>query len=817
MIHDRYAFWSVRYLVRLSIALMAFSCFGILSAGASDRIVKVGLYENAPKIFTAESGKPAGIFIEIIEHIAKIEGWDLRYVPGTFGEGLDRLLKGEIDLMPDVAYSADREAVYSFHKVPVLTSWFQVFAPAGSAIRSIADLNGKRILVLDRSVQHTALIRLSTAFGVRNDVITMPDYKTMFEAVAKGEADAAVTNTYYGIRHAKKYGLEDTAVVFEPSELFFAAPENAPRQVLDRIDSHLSALKKDPQSVYYASLKRWTSEEVRFTVPAWMQIIGLMAGLALVMSLAGGVVLKHQVNARTVELQTSEQRYRQLFASNPAPMFIYQQGTLRMLAVNNAFISHYGYSAEEALSLHLPDLCPEEEKGTVVKLAAGLKGHECAGEWHHLKADGSIITIVARSENIDYWGSDARIAVIADITDRKRVEEALRHSEEKFFKAFHATPDAIVISRAFDGLLIEVNDVFLRKTGYSREDALSNSTVGLNVWADPHDREHYIAGIKEQGNVRDMEAQFRTKTGAVLDGLVSGEPIVLGDNFCLLTIIRDITERKKAEEQIRRLNDDLRRHADVLEQRVAERTAELAVAMEKAQAADRIKSAFLATMSHELRTPLNSIIGFTGILLQGLAGPLNTEQHKQLTMVQSSARHLLALINDVLDISKIEAGELHLSPAPFDLRQSLEKMVKTVSPLAHKKGIALHLDVADAVGTIATDQRRLEQVMLNLLNNAVKFTEKGHVRISCRTENDHYLLSFSDTGVGMQPEDIPNIFQPFRQIDSGLTRKHEGTGLGLSICKKIIDMMDGAISVESQLGAGSTFTVRLPGQSGGQS
>ena len=817
MIHDRYAFWSVRYLVRLSIALMAFSCFGILSAGASDRIVKVGLYENAPKIFTAESGKPAGIFIEIIEHIAKIEGWDLRYVPGTFGEGLDRLLKGEIDLMPDVAYSADREAVYSFHKVPVLTSWFQVFAPTGNAIRSIADLNGKRILVLDRSVQHTAFIRLSTAFGVRSDVITMPDYKTMFEAVAKGEADAAVTNTYYGIRHAKKYGLEDTAVVFEPSELFFAAPENAPRQVLDRIDSHLSALKKDPQSVYYASLKRWTSEEVRFTVPAWMQIIGLMAGLALVMSLAGGVVLKHQVNARTLELQTSERRYRQLFASNPAPMFIYQRGTLQMLAVNNAFVSHYGYSAEEALSLHLPDLCHEEEKGTVVKLAAGLKGHECAGEWHHLKADGSIITIVARSENIDYWGSDARIAVIADITDRKRVEEALRHSEEKFFKAFHATPDAIVISRAFDGLLIEVNDVFLRKTGYSREDALSNSTVGLNVWADPHDREHYIAGIREQGNVRDLEAQFRTKTGAVLDGLVSGEPIVLGDNFCLLTIIRDITERKKAEEQIRRLNDDLRRHADVLEQRVAERTAELAVAMEKAQAADRIKSAFLATMSHELRTPLNSIIGFTGILLQGLAGTLNTEQHKQLTMVQSSARHLLALINDVLDISKIEAGELHLSPAPFDLRQSVEKMVKTVSPLAHKKGIALRLDIADAVGTITTDQRRLEQVMLNLLNNAVKFTEKGHVRISCRTENDHYLLSFSDTGVGMQPEDIPNIFQPFRQIDSGLTRKHEGTGLGLSICKKIIDIMDGTISVESQLGAGSTFTVRLPGQSGGQS
>ena len=213
---------------------------------------------------------------------------------------------------------------------------------------------------------------------------------------------------------------------------------------------------------------------------------------------------------------------------------------------------------------------------------------------------------------------------------------------------------------------------------------------------------------------------------------------------------------------------ELRQINQEMEQRIIERTAELAVAMEKAQAADRIKSAFLATMSHELRTPLNSIIGFTGIMLQGLAGPLNEEQHKQMTMVQSSSRHLLALINDVLDISKIEAGQLELSVTSFELRPSIEKMVKLVSPLAEKKGIDLRLDIADDIGTATTDQRRLEQIILNLLNNAVKFTEKGHVRISCRIENDHYLLSVSDTGIGMRPEEIPEPFQPFHQIDTGL-------------------------------------------------
>ncbi len=259
--------------------------------------------------------------------------------------------------------------------------------------------------------------------------------------------------------------------------------------------------------------------------------------------------------------------------------------------------------------------------------------------------------------------------------------------------------------------------------------------------------------------------------------------------------------------QLRQINQEM-------EQRIVERTAELAEAMERAQAADRIKSAFLATMSHELRTPLNSIIGFTGIMLQGLAGPLNPEQQKQMSMVQDSARHLLALINDVLDISKIEAGQLKLSITSFDLNASIKKVVKLVSPLAEKKGLNLKLDIAGDVGMATTDQRRLEQIVLNLLNNAVKFTEKGHVGISCHLENGQYCLSVSDTGIGIQPEHLQEIFQPFHQLDTGLTRKHEGTGLGLSICKKILGMMGGAIEVQSRWGEGSSFTIRFPIHSG---
>ncbi|MDR3672413.1 MAG: ATP-binding protein [Holophaga sp.] len=247
-----------------------------------------------------------------------------------------------------------------------------------------------------------------------------------------------------------------------------------------------------------------------------------------------------------------------------------------------------------------------------------------------------------------------------------------------------------------------------------------------------------------------------------------------------------------------------------LESLIAVRTADLLQAKERAEAADRIKSAFLATMSHELRTPLNSIIGFTGILIQGMVGPLNEEQKKQLGIVRESSNHLLALINDVLDISKIEAGQLELSARPFDLRESLEKTVQGLLPAARQRGVELDLRVADGPWTLTGDRRRVEQIIMNLASNAIKFTEHGSVRITCSGQGAEVEVRVQDTGIGISAEDIGLLFRPFRQVDSGTTRKYEGTGLGLSICKRLVEMMGGRIWVESVPGEGSTFAFALP-------
>ena len=252
-------------------------------------------------------------------------------------------------------------------------------------------------------------------------------------------------------------------------------------------------------------------------------------------------------------------------------------------------------------------------------------------------------------------------------------------------------------------------------------------------------------------------------------------------------------------------------HAEELEKQVKQRTLQLVTAKEKAESADRLKSSFLATMSHELRTPLNSIIGFTGIILQGIVGPLNAEQVKQLTMVKTSANHLLRLINDILDLSKIEARELKIYQQPIHFQRVLKKIVQTLQPLSKKKQIELSYAVSPIRYPITSDSQRVEQILINLINNAIKFTEKGTVQIFCTVEDNVLRTAIKDTGIGIRKQDLETIFETFHQMGTGLARKYEGTGLGLSICKKLVQLLGGDIWAESNgIDQGSTFIFTLP-------
>jgi signal transduction histidine kinase len=229
------------------------------------------------------------------------------------------------------------------------------------------------------------------------------------------------------------------------------------------------------------------------------------------------------------------------------------------------------------------------------------------------------------------------------------------------------------------------------------------------------------------------------------------------------------------------------------------------------EAASRHKSEFLANMSHELRTPLNAVIGFSEVLIQRMFGALNDKQDEYLKDIYASGQHLLSLINDILDLSKIEAGRIELAPTPFHLPSALENAVILVRERAARHGIALELDVDPGLGELVGDERKVKQVLLNLLSNAVKFTpEGGRISLKASRRDGAVEVSVTDTGIGIAPEDQAAIFEEFRQVGNDETRKQEGTGLGLTLAKKFVELHGGRIWVQSELGRGSTFTFTLP-------
>ncbi len=242
----------------------------------------------------------------------------------------------------------------------------------------------------------------------------------------------------------------------------------------------------------------------------------------------------------------------------------------------------------------------------------------------------------------------------------------------------------------------------------------------------------------------------------------------------------------------------------------ARQYAEQVETSKKLREVDQLKSEFLASMSHELRTPLNSIIGFADVLLEGLDGDLNERMEEDVRLIRESGRHLRELIGDILDMSKIEAGRMELRYEEVDMRQMANDIMATAQPLAQQKNLDMYLDLDDGVSTVRVDRTRIRQVLWNIMGNAIKFTDKGSVSLSMRDEGSHVLVAIRDTGIGIKEENIPIVFEQFRQIDGGLNRAASGTGLGMPITKKLIEIHGGDIWIESVYGQGTTFFFTLP-------
>jgi len=566
------------------------------------------------------------------------------------------------------------------------------------------------------------------------------------------------------------------------------------------------------------------------------------------------------------ELMGSEERLSRFFEAAFEGILFHVEGVI--IDINPAVTEILGYSPSQTFGRNLMDFIAEESRTMVLdRMRSGEPGPY---EVYGIRSDGAQVPLEARARSIDIDGSPARVVGFRDITERKHAEKELRRYQYELeartesLEAIHTISDKLYRSLDLDTVAEQAVYAMMQRSnspsvalflldregstldlffsqGFpkpllrtARKLPVRGSLTGLSavnrcvtISTDLRNDERLTPSVKQalmangyhsvvslplMAEERVLDAlNLLYRDTPPLSSLGEQELLVIGHTVGLAMsnainvahLREEMAVRQSTEEALRQLNAQL-------EQRVAERTVQLSEAKERAEAADRLKSAFLATMSHELRTPLNSIIGFTGILQQGLAGPLNEEQKKQMEMVRNSAGHLLELINDVLDLSKIEAGQLTLAVNSFDLRSSVEKVCRTVRPLAEAKGLDLELGIDGNVSTINSDQRRVEQIMLNLLSNAVKFTERGTISVKCFISGRCACISVTDTGIGISGKDLGNLFKPFQQLDSGLARRFDGTGLGLSICSKLAECLGGEIGVESSAGKGSTFSVIIP-------
>jgi PAS domain S-box-containing protein len=538
--------------------------------------------------------------------------------------------------------------------------------------------------------------------------------------------------------------------------------------------------------------------------------IALLTEAAIDLSIA----LDHLVGAaereRIEAVAERERRFANTLIESMPGIFYFYDDRGRFLRWNRNFASVSGRSDEEILGMHPLDFFAADERQVVEqRIAEVFERGESQVEASFLAKDGTATPYYFTGNRVIFDGATCLVGVGVDLSERRRAELALSRSEERYRTTLdHMLESCQIIG--FDWKYLYLNDAAAQQNRRPNQELLGQRMPEMWPGIEAMPVFAMLATCMAERRPLHQETEFTFPDGATGWFDVRAQPVPEG----VFVLSIDISERKQAERELRDLNDSL-------ELKVAERTRDLEIARGRAEAADRLKSAFLATMSHELRTPLNSIIGFTGILVQGLAGPLNAEQAKQLGMVQSSARHLLELINDVLDISKIEAGQVEVRLGRFDLQASIDRVVASIRPEAERKHLAVQVTAPPALVELRSDQRRVDQILLNLLNNAVKFTDRGSVTLTAELVDDVAAggagtprpaarIRVADTGIGIKPEDLAKLFVPFRQIDSGLERQHEGTGLGLAICRRLTQLLGGTIAAESAWGQGSVFTVTLP-------
>ena len=472
--------------------------------------------------------------------------------------------------------------------------------------------------------------------------------------------------------------------------------------------------------------------------------------------------------------RAAEERFEKAFNSSPDLIAITAPNDGRLFDINETGLSLLGFEREEAVGNTVFALNIWADPKQRTRLLAELRRSQSVRDFEtQLKSkSGQIFDVSISAEWLEIEGEDRILSVARNVTERKRSEAALHESEERFFKAFQASPNMIAIVGQKDGRLYDINENWLSILGYGRSEIVGHVNFDNAYWADQSRRTELYRSIAEENVIRNFEARLYTSDGEIRDYEFAAEGIELDGLPYSIVVGDDISERKRI---------------------------------------DRLKNEFISTVSHELRTPLTSISGSLGLLTGGAAGDLSDKARQLIEIAESNSDRLVRLINDILDVEKIEAGRMEFDLQATELMPIIEAALAVNRPYGERHGVRFQIVGTLPDAMVCVDVDRFDQICANLLSNAAKFSPRdGVVEISVSRNDGMIRISVSDDGPGIPSEFQERIFEKFTQADTSDARHAPGSGLGLSIAKAIAEKMNGLIAFESEPGRGCTFFLDLP-------
>jgi len=422
--------------------------------------------------------------------------------------------------------------------------------------------------------------------------------------------------------------------------------------------------------------------------------------------------------------------------------------------------------------------------------AARLAGKDAPRDYEFriVTRDGKAIWVDCRAGTVTWGGEPALVAACFDITEQKKTDQARQETEMLFRRVFDLSPDIVTLTRFADGRYEYISQSFLDLLGFGPEEVIGKTSEEIGIWSAGTNRKALVEALQRDETVHAMETQVRRRDGTILDLAMSATVLDFRGEPYILMVSHDITERKRQRQ-------------------------ELIESKRAAEIANRTKSEFLANISHELRTPLNAVIGFAELMHSQALGPLGNPQYLDYSGdILDAGRHLLSIINDILDLSKLEAGRLSVSLDRVDAAEIITSCSRLVGERAESAGLTLDVRPPKNELEVFADSKRLKQALINLLANAIKFTpEGGKVRLKAKAlKSGRIRFTVSDTGIGMSEDELEKALTPFGQIDSSLARRYDGAGLGLPLVTAMVEIQHGTFNLKSTPGRGTVASIDMP-------